>query len=74
MTGWGVFAYAKDFSTTVRLPPSVRRNDGNGIARRPSSSVNVLHKTLPSLLRNATFPLVGKVRALRAEMTRRSSV
>jgi hypothetical protein len=46
---------------------SLARNDGNLLVRRPSSSVNLLQKTLPSLVRNATFPLVGKARARGAE-------
>jgi hypothetical protein len=52
----GCVCYAKDFSTLLEMT-------GNEVVRRPSSSVNLLQKTLPSLLRNATFPLVGKARA-----------
>jgi hypothetical protein len=55
-----VFAYAKDFSASAT--PTLEMT-GYLLARRPSSSVNLLQKTLPSLLRNATFPLVGKARA-----------
>jgi hypothetical protein len=48
---------------TQKISPraSLGRNDGYGVVRRPSRSVNLLQKTLSSLLRNATFPLVGKV-------------
>jgi hypothetical protein len=52
-----VFAYAKDFLATREMTDYL-------LVRRPSRSVNLVQKTLPSLLRNATFPLVGKAMAL----------